>query len=334
MIPVYFPFTYVSEPVISALRTCFKQVAVYQPSGHNIPEVMQKWAKSGFFDLRLPVQNDKEKLDVIIDDFKEWVKFYPKSQIERMKIEKDSVPFFDEFSTSQIKAEIKERKPAIKADPVFNARLFLNTAQEYDMKNDELKHDLSLLDKSEQGLFHLIKGEDDAGYDGPSLKSLSNKNERSDYMMFERITAWSRFYQLERLAENQALPEFFVTSSRAVMDLITEKSEKLEKVIDFDAIPVSAQNQQKRYDWQDHLMEKLEILERTPWAGNAESIKFVPPSRENGPTVSLSIFLVPEEMPHDFFQKVTGSKITRASVDKKGTPLKNTLIGLVGSGLD
>lgn len=334
MTPVYFPFTYVSEPVISALRACFKQVAVYQPSAYNIPAAMQKWAKSGFFDLRTPVQNDKEKLDVIVDEFKEWVKFYPKSQIERMKIEKDSVPFFDEFSTSQIKADIKGRKSATQSDPVFNARLFLSAAQEYDIKNDELKKDLSLLDKSEQRLFNLIKGKDEADYDGPSLKKLSNKNDRSDYMMFERISAWSRFYQQDRLPGDLSLSEFFVTSSRAVMDLITEKSEKVEKVIDFDAIPVSAQNQQKRYDWQDHLMEKLEILEQTSWTGNAEPIKFVPPFRENGPTVSLSIFLVPEETPHDFFQKVAGSKITRVSVDKKDTPLKNTLFGLVGSDSD
>ena len=81
-------------------------------------------------------------------------------------------------------------------------------------------------------------------------------------------------------------------------------------------------------------MEKLEILEQTLWTGNAEPIKFVPPSRENGPTVSLSIFLVPEETPHDFFQKVTDHKTTRVSVDKKDTPLKNTLLGLVGSGSD
>jgi hypothetical protein len=334
MTPVYFPFTYVSEPVISVLRACFKQVAVYQPSGHNIPAAMQKWAHSGFFDLRVPVQNDKEKLDVIADDFKAWVKFYPKSQIERMKIEKDSVPFFNEFSTSQIKAEIKDQKSITPSDPVFNARLFLNAAQEYDMRNDELKKDLSLLDNSEQNLFNLIKGEDEADYDGSSLKNLSNKNDRSDYMVSERIMAWSRCYQLDRLARNQALSEFFVTSSRAVMDLITEKSEKVEKVIDFDTITVSAHNQPKRYDWQDHLMEKLEILEQTPWAGNAEPIKFVPLPRENAPTVSLSIYLVSEEMPCDFFQKITGSKITRASVDKKDTFLKNTLIGLVGSGLD
>jgi len=332
MTPVYFPFTYVSEPVISALRTCFKQVVVYQASGHNIPAVMQKWTKSGFFDLRIPVQNDKKKLDVIVDDFKAWVKFYPKSQIERMKIEKDSVPFFDEFSTSQIKADIKEKKSTTPSDPVFNARLFLNAAQEYDIKTDELKKDLSLLDKSEQSLFNLIKGKDEADYDGPSLKKLSNKNDRSEYMMFERISAWSRFYQQDRLPGGQALPEFFITSSRAVMDLITEKSEKVEKVIDFDAIPVSVQNQQKRYDWQDYLMEQLEILEQTSWTGNTEPIKFVPPSRENGPTVSLSIFLIPEETPHEFFQKVANPKTTRIPADKKDTPLKNMLIGLVDSG--
>ena len=76
MKPIYFPFTYISEPVVEATGVCFKQLVVYQPSNQKVPEKMQKWAKSGILDIRVPVKSDEKELDAALRDYKTWVNIH------------------------------------------------------------------------------------------------------------------------------------------------------------------------------------------------------------------------------------------------------------------
>ncbi len=159
MKPIYFPFTYVSEPVAEALASCFKQTVVYASSG-DLPESMQKWMKNSILDIRTPVINDEDKLDAVIKDYKNWANIHKESGMAFFKSKKNTIPFFDDTYTSQIRSAIKQNPEPEKPDPVFNSRLFLHIAQEFDMQNWELTRDLDLFDDMEQKLIKELKGDD------------------------------------------------------------------------------------------------------------------------------------------------------------------------------
>ena len=165
MKPIYFPFTYISEPVLEALSAFFKQIIVYQPSSLNIPESMQKQADSGLLEIRIPVNGDENKIDNILKDYKSWANIHQGSEMAFFKTKPDIIPFFGEFSTSQIKADIKKKKQKQqnekKQDSLLNARIFLHMAQEFDLQNLEINKALLLSEEKTLDLIDNLKGEDE-----------------------------------------------------------------------------------------------------------------------------------------------------------------------------
>ena len=107
MKPIYFPFTFISEPIVEALSACFKQTVVYQVSSQKVPEKMQEWSKSGTLDIRIPVEGDEKKLDKILNDYRAWINLNQGSEIAFLKTQVDKIPIFDETYSSKIRDDIK-----------------------------------------------------------------------------------------------------------------------------------------------------------------------------------------------------------------------------------
>ena len=138
MKPIYFPFTHISPKIFKALSACFRQTVVYQPSSRKVPEKMQAWRKSGGLDIRIPVEGNEKEIDEILKDYWAWVNLHQGSEIAFLKTQADKIPLFDETSTRQIMADIKNKggrqnRSQEKPDPLFEARLFLHVAQELDL---------------------------------------------------------------------------------------------------------------------------------------------------------------------------------------------------------
>jgi len=93
MKPVYFPFTYINNTVARDLYACFGQVTVYQPGAHSIPENMERLAKEGMLDLKVPVSGDEARLVALIKEYKEWGELHQKSDTAFLKAIGES-PFF------------------------------------------------------------------------------------------------------------------------------------------------------------------------------------------------------------------------------------------------
>jgi hypothetical protein len=72
MIPIFFPHTYLSCPVMEAVQACFSPVVLYQPSAMGIPPPLREWEKTGQVDLRVPVPAEEEKLASLLTDFRNW----------------------------------------------------------------------------------------------------------------------------------------------------------------------------------------------------------------------------------------------------------------------
>ena len=158
MKPVYFPFTYISKPIMTALAACFRQTVVYQPSGLAIPAEMQSWAENNLLDIRVPVAGHEDQLKVLLKDYAAWMNLHQEGAVEFLKARHGSIPFFDQTYASQIRSEIKaQSRPSRSqehAENLLQAALFLHIAQDFDLQNNTLNQDLLNFTAMEQNLFN------------------------------------------------------------------------------------------------------------------------------------------------------------------------------------
>ncbi len=330
MKPIYFPLTYISEPTISALASCFGQVAVYQACSRNVPETMQKWAENRVLDIRVPAKEDDDRLENVIKEYKAWAELHQGSELAFLKSQKNAVPFFGETYPSQIRSELKKdmQGPAEeqeKTDPLFNARLFLCMAQESDIRNIEVNHDITAFETKEREMMNALKGEDE--FDLAEFETESPRSETSlpgddpgSYMTAERISAWFRLMQQD--------PEpsgIFITDSRAVFDYLIERIPDAETVLCLEHIPFCKDRSDEKFQsWQNNLKKYLDML-----AGNGSTDTVVVPPAQGKKNFSLTFCVIPEKTPAQVFEQCLESPAIRNERKKEGEKYQNTVIGLI-----
>jgi hypothetical protein len=327
MKPIYFPFTYISEPVLEALSAFFKQIVVYQPSSLNIPESMQKQADSDLLEIRIPVKGDENKIDDIVKDYKSWANIHQGSKMAFFKTKPDMIPFFGESSTSQIKADIKKKEPKQqnekKQDFLLNTRIFLHIAQEFDLQNCEINKDLLLLEKKTLNLIDNLKGEDELSFKGKDREKALKIDYQSEYMTPDRIIAWTHLLQYDRDMSN-----LFITNSRSTIEHLVEKTPEAKIVLSIDSIPLTNSRDKKTEKWQESLIKQLELLLENSLPAS-EDIKIKSPfDKDDGKKVSLTLYLVPGESPYKFFTSSAWHKTPVKEINKEAG-FNNTLIGFV-----
>lgn len=328
MKPIYFPFTYISEPIAEALGACFKQLVVYQPSNQKVPEKMRHWARRGILDIRVPVKKDEKRLDAILKDYIAWANLHQGSEIGYLKDRGDTIPFFDKSSVSQIKADIKKRIEGTESpnmpDHLFSARLFLQIAQEFDIQSWEIDRQLQFCENRKQDLFKNLKGENDDSY---KIGVVALKSEdRGSYMTGERMEAWSRLMLFDCLEQNHEISGLFITSSRAVFEHLADRVPSLEKLFSFATIPGGQNRSPQLKEQQDSLLQQLEILAQNDWTRSTQGLERIFTAQGGSKNFSLTLYLVPRESPQELFSRW----ILARSAEKVQKPrFINTLIGLV-----
>jgi len=329
MKPIYFPFTYISEPVLEVLSAFFKQIVVYQPSNLKIPESMQKQADSDLLEICVPVKGDENKIDNILKDYKNWANIHQGSEMAFFKTKPDIIPFFDESSTSQIKADIKKKKQKQqnekKQDSLLNARIFLHIAQEFDMQNWEINKALQLSEEKTLDLLDNLKGEDE-----DELSFKENDREKAlktdcqnDYMTPDRIIAWTHLLQYD-----QDMSNLFITNSRSAIEHLVEKTPEAKIVLSIDSIVLTNSRDKKTEKWQKSLIKQLELLLENSLPAS-ENIKIKSPfDKDDGKKVSLTLYLIPGESPYEFFTRSAWYNTPVKKINKEAG-FNNTLIGFV-----
>ncbi len=290
MKPVYFPYTYIKETVAENLCACFNQVTVCQPSGHNIPEKMQKLAQKGLIELRVPVSGDELKLESLIKEYNKWGEIHQKSGISFLAAKGESVPFFDDTMSSQIASQIKkiedQKKPEQEPDALFNARLFLCIAQVYDLQQDILSKELLSVSEMEKKLVEGLRGEDEDFYTKYAGNLINVTDEAEHHMVKERLDAW-----VHLMSHDKELPGFFVTNNKDAFDYIIEKAGDSQKVIELSHIPVFPQSE-VMLKWQEMLLEQIEGLSKDGNYKINQKISELPVAEKIGREISLTIFRV------------------------------------------
>jgi hypothetical protein len=327
MKPIYFPFTHVSDPVADAVAACFGQFVVYRPLNDKVPEQMQHWVQQGVLELRVPVTENEHALTTAVKNYQNWADLHMRGSAAKtgdLKSRLGGLPFFDDFSSSKILADVKAKIQADSAgkitDPTLTARMFLCLAQEFDRQNQEVANELYRFHRESADLVRQLKMEEDSLADELQTEPLPDL--LADYMVADRMEAWTRIYRRDPDASG-----LFVTNSPAVMEHLLERSPTAVRVMHLESIPLDIGKTAAGESWRQKLALSLES-----WAQNEQ-----PPAAAVGPeniafpaaetTVSLNVYLVPHQVPGDFFARCGELNDTEPSV--QAGKYKHTLIALI-----
>lgn len=327
MTPYYFPFTCFSETAASALRACFRSMVVYQSSRIHLPEAIRKGVADGFVDLRVPGESGTGRLERVMKAYRQWADLHRGERFDTFRLRQESIPFYGDMSTSRIRADIRNIQPDPLPDPFFEARLFLQIAQEFDARSDELDVELARLDKTNRELLQQLHG-------GPALNENRAADQHArrpapqgDYMIPERLAAWTHLYQCEQARKMHETAPLFITTAQSVLDTLLERTPAAVRVFRFE-FSISDKDDQRIRARQRYLSERIDAL-----AGGAGDGPGERPSsgekRQTGPEACLSVFIAPGEAPQAFFSRISGVETDRIDDQAGCGRAENTLFGQI-----
>ncbi|MCP4366962.1 MAG: hypothetical protein GY797_02435 [Deltaproteobacteria bacterium] len=342
MKPIYFPFTYISKPMAEILHACFGKTVVYQPRKKNIPEEIHRLAERGVLDISISEEakkKDEEKLSAILKEYDAWANLHQESRgihLDFFKAMNNKIPFFNDTSASQIKADIKDitdgnpvRK---KIDPIFNARIFLSIAQNFDIQNDIIIQDMASFETARMDLIKSLRAEDEVspGVTGYQDEFTTGNLADSDHMITERIEAWTLLMCCDPMHRTGEMSGLFVTKSRQAIDYLLEKTPEAENVFSIDAIPMPKYPVKKPAKWFRDLMEYFEIVSESSMPLKCDQFAIAFDDLKSKIKISLSFYLVSGVSPLEYFSRFIRFDSSGNEMTKDQVKLKNTIIGHIG----
>ena len=227
----YFPFTYMPEKSIAALRPLFKKLIFFQTDEMFLPDAMKSSVADGDVVMSIPVPGQGKKIVEMLSIFRNWGQSLDGKNRKYFKVQNEEIPFFSDMSVSKIKSDLSKGtlskgkasesvpKSLTPEDIVSQAGLFLQLAQDLDVESEEVETGLRKYLEMENVLFDEIKGgaqEDDLNFSA-SLGDPTPGGTREDNLE-SRLAAWSILF---RYVEN--CDGVFVTDSEAVFRHLEEK---------------------------------------------------------------------------------------------------------------
>jgi len=313
MKPVYFPFTYIPEPVARLMERLFGRTIVYLPTPTGFPEAMRQLQADGCIDLRVPYPDYEDRLKQSCREFKAWGEQHYGDGASLKKAFSDG--FYNQSFTVQIRSDILKHDKAVETapDPVFAARLFLLMAQELDAQQHDLDMELSLSIAAERELFDRMNGQE------RTIHSPKEQMKIADYgtvMTAARLSAW--VYLLCKDAPESC---FLVTNSRASVDQMMESFSDIRQVARFEGIPCDLSHSQ-----QEELSQYLASLRHSPDAGSDAIL--CPELKATGTAdrIHLTLYLLPHAGPTEIFSVLSHARDSGQIADRIQF---NTIIALI-----
>jgi hypothetical protein len=225
---------------------------------------------------------------------------------------------------ADIKAHVHGKPAAGAPESLLTARLFLYFAQEFDRQNQEVVRDLKRHRQQEAELIRQLKMEDDSLTAEFQKEEMQIPDDSADYMVLDRLKAWTRI-----LLKDTDMSGIFITHIPAVLQEILEKTPTAEKILHFESIPTCTAMTAEPAPWRQKLVSDLAYIVEHKWAPTAGRLFNQPgfPAATN--TVSLSVYLVPDQTPRDFFSRCAQIQPPDRDASCPGGKFKNTLIGLI-----
>lgn len=327
MKPTYYPFTWISKENADAFASCFGQISVYVPSKPKVPESMKKLAENGLIDLRCPVIGDDDRLDTMIKQYKSWLEIHQGSDLSVFLTSNNEVPFYDESSIANIRAELKqELKPAKKKekkiDHLFHARLFLQLAQNFDQEHAELDLNYESVSRLEEMFLKELKGEEDL-VDFKPVDPFVPENPEN-YMIPQRLNAWAQL--MIRDVDRSGI---FVTSSKSVLETTLEFYPVAIQLYEFHSIPIRDKSDSENQAWQNELMNALIQTVNSPWNSSNQPVINPPASYGSEKYFDLYLYVMPNISPFQFFKVMVKPDEIDLDNNNHQPELLNTVFGII-----
>ena len=331
MKPIYFPFTCASERVAKALITCFGSFFIYQPTAGNVPEQMQTWVDNGVLDVRIPIAEGERELKTAAKNYLDWVSLHVEGtgmKAASLKTLKRTLPSFDHLLSSHIVTDIKKQNlmgtTAQAPDFLMAARVFLYFAQKFDLQSQEVDRDLKRYRQKEEGLIRELKMEEDFLAVEFQKNKIQIPNTSADYLFADRLEAWTRIF-----LKDSEISGLFVTHSPIILDHLLDRSSPARKVLQLESIPLRAEMAAANDSWRAHLVSNLtDVVENKRPMTDCGQIG-IPAFPEAEDTVSLSIYLMSDQSPREFFSRCANIESSDGDRPYRRDRFKNTLIGLI-----
>jgi hypothetical protein len=329
MKPILFPFTVMTEAQRTGFHRFFKQITVLQPCDADMPEEMLQWEADAAIEILRPPPDGGE-ISAVLEEFRLWRQRHAGGDVSVFKYTGDRVPFFSDASVSQIKKEIRttppveQRKEAASqkdaAARLFQARLFLQMAQEFDAENLEIAESLTVQSRMEQGLFNRLKGNELALDDCNAQRSEQPPDDPFEYMLRDRLRAWARV--MLSLEIDTAL---FITPKRNVVEMILNHGVVAEAGIYRQIIGALAQDRKQ-------LLEHLQQLARASWSKDSNKTATGRSATKGEENIQLELYIISDLAPADFLRQLSGKSEDVIQGPTCSAQVRHTMIGLVETG--
>jgi hypothetical protein len=305
IVPLYFPFTFLSPQVGMLMKQWFGTIAVYQPSAAPCPHPMATPEISAMTDLRIPLTADHDEFLACCEAYRHWGRFHEGEDMAVLKTHLlTQPPFSTDDSPHAIRDSVRRggRPPLDKSMPDhLVARVFLQLAQDFDVNRWETGGGLRAVDRMEKNMFEQILGEGSEAIETPARRKSRDHEDSGGIMTTERLAAWSIL-----LNADQSDTGIFVTDSAAVITHMIENTSTLIRAGTFSPpridADISADNAAPSF---------LETISKL--IGSREEISA--PGTADGSDDSttdgnarLDVYLVPNITPRRFFNGLARHK--------------------------
>jgi hypothetical protein len=333
MKPLFFPYTFVSRQTALEVSAFFEKFLVFQPSEEPLPEEMQTLADGGLLDVQIPHTSNASRFKAVVNNFRRWGNQQRSSdeiQAAVLRSSTDPVPLYDDSSASRIVSDLRRQLGSSEAGDVmstmFEARVFLAFAQEFDREHQEIKVDLGDYKDQTRHLIASINAEGTSSVKEPLSELEIRRSDSAEYMLIQRLQAWAKVY-----AQGPADTVILLTSSSAVLEHVSAQLPGVETVHEFTSAPVSVQKDESFTEWRKNLLLYLGELTQIQWPAAPNP----PPDgfnlKNDQANLSLSVHLIPDLAPRDFLARCISPSLTDTSGGAAPGTVRNTVIGLIRS---
>ncbi len=303
----FFPATFVTQRTVLAVNRRLGRFALYQPIMDQAPRMLAHLGETAAIELRHPVIGNETYLLELCRAYDRWGRIHQKDALRLSQLAGSG--FYNQDFAAEIRTEVLKRKNGVepeaglKADPMINARMFLQLAQEFDLNEWEIRLSLENAESASKELFEQLRGEGLNTEESFGSGDPAASDDPCAVMTESRIAAWAL------LARNDTSPpDLFVTDSRAVMDALTERLPALVRLLQTDKVcePVLAA---------DALSTGLPPVAGSPWQGTGEATRvFSYLDRLADDGYMLEVFAIPDCSPAKVIESLTDAPFREEAV--------------------
>jgi hypothetical protein len=318
MKPGYFPYTYISQSTFNTITAVLGQMAIYQPSTENVPKLLKDLESRDRLEIRIPLKSHEKQLYKLIREFQRFSDLHQTSIRDFLQYQKYRS---EDTTPSKIRTEIRRRiggkRSEEKTDPLFNARLFLMLAQEFDLYRGDLDNEIRTANRLERTFLTDLRGEDTERI---PVNARVDPEDSIDYMIPERLRAWCLL-----ALQDEQIPAILVTISRPAFDRFVENVPGAEILTNVDAVTIDRSPDIDILESPTGLIHYLERFVHGPKTHEQKPIGTLQ-CHTDLPAIRITIGIIPNQSSRDCLTRLS---LQPSSPSISKDPQENTVLVLV-----